>query len=159
VTLPQPRLQPRPGNTEQREEPERNGARDRSRISKEDKASLDLITERVIGCAIEVHRTLGPGFHESIYEKALCLELERRGIRFLRQVPIAVAYKGDLVGELRLDLMVEDAIIVEVKAVERFDPIHSAQLASYLKATGRRVGLLINFNVRVLKAGIRRVVL
>ena len=118
---------------------------------------MDNVTERIIGCAIEVHRTLGPGFPESIYEKALCLELERRGIRFVRQVALAVEYKADLVGELRLDLLVEDAVIVEIKAVERFDPIHGAQLLSYLKATGRRVGLLVNFNVRVLKAGIRRV--
>ncbi len=128
-------------------------------ISKEERARLDAITERIIGCAIEVHRTLGPGFPESFYEKALCLELGRRSIRFARQVAMCVEYQGELVGELRLDLLVENAVVVEVKAVERFDPIHGAQLSSYLKATGCRVGLLINFNVRVLKAGIRRVAL
>jgi len=128
-------------------------------ITKDEKARLDGITERIIGCAIEVHRTLGPGFPESIYEKALCFELGQRSIRFARQVAMGVEYRGELVGELRLDLLVEDAVVVEVKAVERFDPIHGAQLLSYLKATGRHVGLLINFNVRVLKAGIRRVAL
>ena len=128
-------------------------------ITKDEKARLDGITERIIGCAIEVHRTLGPGFPESFYEKALCFELGQRCIRFARQVAMGVEYRGERVGELRLDLLVEDAVVVEVKAVERFDPIHGAQLLSYLKATGRHVGLLINFNVRVLKAGIRRVAL
>ena len=120
---------------------------------------LDRLANATIGAAIEVHRTLGPGFLESVYEEALAIELETRRIPCARQVPIAVIYKGHPVGEGRLDLLVADRLIVELKAVEALAPIHTAQLMSYLKATRHPLGLLINFNVPVLKMGIRRVVL
>lgn len=113
----------------------------------------------VIGAAVEVHRVLGPGFLESIYEEAMALELALRQVPFERQVPINVSYKTALVGEGRLDLLVSDSLIVELKAVERLLPIHQAQLMSYLKAARRPVGLLINFHERLLKNGLRRIAL
>jgi GxxExxY protein len=119
----------------------------------------DPLTERIIGCAIEVHRTLGPGLLESAYVEALTVELAEAGLRFARQVPVPLTYKGRYLGEYRLDLLVEDAVVVEVKAVERFDPVHEAQLLTYLRLTGKRVGLLINFNQRLLREGIKRRVL
>ncbi|MEO0081954.1 MAG: GxxExxY protein [candidate division WOR-3 bacterium] len=115
-------------------------------------------TEKVIGAAIEVHKALGPGFLESVYEEALCLELEFQGVKFVRQTPVAVDYKGRRVGEGRLDLLVEGSVVVELKAVDALAPIHSAQMISYLKATGCRVGLLINFNVIRLRDGVKRMV-
>ena len=117
------------------------------------------LTERIIGCAIEVHRNLGPGLLESIYEKALCYEFNQRGIRFESQVIVPVIYKGCNLGDFRLDLLVEDQIIVELKAFERNDPIFKAQLLSYLKLTGKKLGLLVNFNVPLMKDGITRVIL
>lgn len=114
------------------------------------------ITEKIIGAAIEVHRQLGPGLLKSTYEKALCIELELAGMKHQCQVAIPVIYKGRTIGEYRIDLVVEDAVIVEVKSVERYDAIFEAQLLSYLKVTGKRVGLLINFNSRLLKEGIKR---
>lgn len=117
------------------------------------------ITEKIIGCAIEVHRTLGPGLLESIYEKALCYELESKGILFKSQVLVPVIYKNSCMGELRLDLVVEDRVIVELKSVERNDPVFKAQLMSYMKLTDKKLGLLINFNVPLLKDGITRVIL
>ena len=122
-------------------------------------ALTDDLAHRVIGAAIEVHRHLGPGYLESVYEEALALELGLRGIAFERQKPIGVAYKGHAVGESRLDLLVGGCLVVELKAVEALAPIHQAQVISYLKATGLKLGLLINFNVPVLKSGIRRVIL
>ena len=122
-------------------------------------ADQDPLTERIIGCAIEVHRTLGPGLLESAYVEALSAELEEVGLRFRRQVPVALNYKGRYLGEYRLDLLVEDTVVVEVKAVERFDPVHEAQLLTYLRLTGKHVGLLINFNRRLLREGIKRLVL
>jgi len=106
-----------------------------------------------------VHRHLGPGFLESVYERSLCVELGLRAITFQRQVPVAVEYKGHPVGDGRLDLLVEDRLIVELTAVEALEPIHGVQLRSYLKATGRSLGILINFNVPVLLRGVRRVIL
>jgi GxxExxY protein len=120
---------------------------------------VNEITEAIIGAAIEVHRTLGPGLLEASYEAALCIELEERGMRYLRQLPIPLTYKGRPIGEYRLDLLVEDAVIIEVKSVDRFDPVFSAQLLTYLRATSIDVGLLINFNSQFLKDGIRRYVL
>ncbi len=117
------------------------------------------ITERVIGCAIEVHKVLGPGLLESIYEGALCVELSRRGLPYSRQAPIPVTYKGEPIADFRLDLVIDGLVIVEVKAVERLDPVFDAQLLSYLRVTGLHVGLLINFNSRLLKQGIKRLVL
>lgn len=119
----------------------------------------DPLTERIIGCAIEVHRTLGPGLLESAYAEALRFELAEAGLRCARQVPVPLTYKGRYLGEYRLDLLVEDAVVVEVKAVERFDPVHEAQLLTYLRLSGKRVGLLINFNRRLLREGIKRLVL
>ena len=124
----------------------------------EPSAELDDLAHRVIGSAIEVHRLLGPGFLESVYEEALCVELALRDIPFARQVPIGVRYKGEQVGEARLDLLVHDTLVVELKTVESIAPIHWAQVLSYLKATRLRLGLLINFNVSVLQRGIKRVV-
>jgi GxxExxY protein len=117
------------------------------------------ITEKIIGCAIRVHRELGPGLLESVYEAALCVELDEAGLIYQRQAPVPLFYKGHAVGEYRLDLLVADAVIVEVKAVDRLDPVFEAQLLSYLRLTGKRAGLLINFHVPVLKSGVRRVVL
>ena len=120
---------------------------------------IDKITERIIGCAIEVHRVLGPGLFETTYESALCIELELNGLEFVRQAPVPILYKERVVGDYRLDLLVEDQVVVEVKAVERFDPIFEAQVLTYLRGTGKRVGLLINFNSRLLKDGVKRFVL
>jgi GxxExxY protein len=121
-------------------------------------ASLNRLTQAVIGAAIEVHRELGPGFLESVYEEALSYELSLREIGHVRQAPVHVTFKGQPVGEGRIDILVDDRLVVELKAVEQFDPIHVAQVISYLKASHLFLGLLINFNVRVLKDGIRRVV-
>jgi GxxExxY protein len=119
----------------------------------------DPLTEKIIGCAIEVHRTLGPGLLESTYESALGVEFEINGIQFQRQVICPVSYKGRIVGDYRLDLLVEKSVIVEIKSVERHDPIFEAQLLTYLKITGHKRGLLLNFNTRLLKEGIKRFVL
>ncbi|SNB46938.1 GxxExxY protein [Geobacter sp. DSM 9736] len=120
---------------------------------------MNALTERIIGCAIEVHKNLGPGLLESVYEKALCYELSAGGLRFENQVAIPVVYKGNVLGEHRLDLLVEDLVIVELKAVDRFDPVFKAQLLSYLRLAQKQLGLLINFNNPVLKDGITRVIL
>jgi len=126
----------------------------------EKRKDVNELTELLIGCAIEVHRTLGPGLLESAYEVCLCRELSLRGIHFERQVAIPVEYKGvKLDCGYRADLIVTDMILVEIKAVDQLAPIHNAQLLSYLKLTGLKVGLLINFNQRVLTHGIRRKVL
>ncbi len=119
----------------------------------------DDLARKIIGAAIEVHRELGPGFLESVYEEALALELDLRGIRYERQLEIEVPFKGHRVGRGRLDLLVASTVIVELKAIEVFAPIHLAKMISYLKATKLRIGLLINFNVPFLKEGLRRVVL
>jgi GxxExxY protein len=120
---------------------------------------LDRLANAVIGAAIEVHRALGPGYSELVYEEALCVELRLRDILFVRQAPVAVKYKGFNVGEGRLDLLVGGLLIVELKVVEALGPVHSAQMLSYLKATEMELGLLINFNVSVLKNGIKGIVL
>jgi GxxExxY protein len=119
------------------------------------------LTERVIGAAIEVHRALGPGLLESAYEECLCHELHLRGISFKRQLPLPVEYKGiKLDCGYRLDLVVEDALILEIKCLEHVLPVHEAQLLTYLKMTGQRVGLILNFNVSVLtRDGVVRKVL
>jgi len=117
---------------------------------------LNHLTKRIIGCAIEVHRHLGPGLLESIYESALCIELKLAGLAYERQKPVPVTYKGHALGDHRLDVLVEDTVILELKSVERFDPVFEAQILSYLKMTGKPIGLLINFNTRLLKDGIKR---
>ena len=119
---------------------------------------VDRLAYAVNGAAIEVHRVLGPGFRESTYEEALCVELALRGIPFARQVTVTLDYQGHTVGEGRLDLLIGGALIVELKAVDKLDDIHTAQVISYLKATGHRLGLLLNFNVPALKDGMKRVV-
>ena len=119
---------------------------------------IDELARATIGAAIEVHRHLGPGFLESIYEQALAVELELRGVPFARQVPIPALYKQRSVGDARIDLLVGGALVVELKAVELVLPIHEAQLMSYLRLLKQPLGLLINFNVRVLRDGVRRVV-
>ncbi len=119
---------------------------------------LEQLTERIIGCAIAVHRNLGPGLLEAIYESALCIELHEAGLKFERQVVVPVKYKGKLIGEHRLDVLVQDLIVLELKSVERFDSVFEAQILSYLRMAGKPVGLIINFNTRLLKEGIRRYV-
>ncbi len=120
---------------------------------------LDELAGLVIGCAIEVHRHLGPGFLESVYEEALAMEFRLRGLPYERQKPIEVAYKGQPIGEGRLDFLVAGRLVVELKAIDALAPIHQAQVISYLKATRLRLGLLINFNVPLLKDGLRRILL
>ena len=120
---------------------------------------VDNLTERIIGCAIEVHRQLGPGLLEGIYESALCAEFQDAGLQHQRQLAVSVQYKGKTIGECRLDLLVEDAVVLEIKSVERFDPVFEAQILTYLRITGKRVGLLLNFNTRLLKDGIKRYIL
>ena len=117
----------------------------------------DELTERVIGAAIEVHRALGAGHFESAYESALAFEFELRGITFLRQFPIQLHYKGRLVGEGRLDFLVEQTLIVELKAIDGLKPLHMAQAIAYLRMTRHRRALLINFNEPLLKNGIKRI--
>ena len=122
-------------------------------------AQIEDAASKVIGAAIEVHRQLGPGYLESVYEEAMAVELTLRGIPFARQVVFALDYKGHKVGEGRMDYLVDGCLVVELKAVETFAPIHTAQAISYLKATKHRLALLINFNVPVLKDGIKRIAL
>ena len=122
-----------------------------------DRKSDDL-AHAVIGAAIEAHRLLGPGFLESVYEEALCVELSDRAILYERQKEISVIYKGRQIGRQRIDLLVGQSLIVELKTVEELAEIHMAQLISYLKAAELTLGLLINFNVPILKNGIQRVV-
>ena len=120
--------------------------------------SFNEVTEQVIGACIEIHKQLGPGLLESAYEECLCFELSQRGIRFERQKPLPVKYKsGNLDCGYRLDLVVEGKIILELKTVENLLPIHETQLLTYLKLSGLTLGLLINFNVPVLKNGIKRI--
>jgi len=115
--------------------------------------------EQIIGCALTVHRELGPGFLESIYQRALCLEFEAQGLAYEREKPLLVEYRGCGIPGQRLDLVVGGAVIVEVKAVTALEAVHVAQVVSYLKTTGLRLGLLINFRKTLLRNGIRRVVL
>ena len=118
---------------------------------------INDLTGKVIGAAIEVHRYLGPGLLEATYEKCMCRELELRKIFFEKQKELPIEYKGlKLDCGYRLDILVENRLIVELKACESLQPIHEAQLLTYLKLTGIKVGLLINFNVPVLKEGIKR---
>jgi GxxExxY protein len=121
--------------------------------------TLNELSYKVIGCALEVYRTLGPGLLESIYEKALIHELTLKGIPVRAQVEIEMNYKGVNLGDgLRLDLLVNDKLIVELKSVEELKPVHYKQLKTYLKLTNRRLGLLINFNVDDIMNGVKRVI-
>jgi GxxExxY protein len=117
---------------------------------------INQITEKIIGCAIEVHRTLGPGLLEATYEEALCIEFTDANMKFQRQMPFPIMYKGRNLGQYRLDLLVDEQVIVEIKSVERFDSVFEAQVLTYLRVTGKRIGLLINFNSRLLRDGVKR---
>ena len=120
---------------------------------------IDELSYKVIGCAMEVHKTLGPGLFENIYEQALVHELTLNGIPVKTQVEIEINYKGTNLGNgLRLDVLVDNTLIVELKSVEELKPLHHKQLLTYLRLTDKRVGLLINFNTENLKDGIKRIV-
>jgi len=117
------------------------------------------ISEKVIGCAIEVHRILGPGLLESVYEDALCHELKLQGLKFIRQKPVPIPYKKVKLGsDLRLDLIVEDKVIVDLKAKEKLSTYDKPQLLTYLRLSEKHLGLIINFHVKLLREGIYRVV-
>ena len=119
----------------------------------------DPLSYKVIGCAMEVYNVLGPGLLESAYEKALIHELQINGLSVSSQVPVEMSYKGVNLGEgLRLDLLIEDSLIVELKSVDELKPVHYKQLLTYLKLLDKRIGLLINFNVNDFRDGIKRVV-
>jgi GxxExxY protein len=122
-------------------------------------AETEVLVERIIGCAITVHKTLGPGFLEAVYQDALAIELDEAGLTFLREVSVPLTYRGRALRAHRLDLVVDDRVLVELKAVERLDPVHHSQVVSYLKVSGLRVGLLMNFSQQSLKSGLRRLVL
>jgi GxxExxY protein len=117
----------------------------------------NALTDRIIGCGITVHRAFGPGLFESVYESAMCIELRAQGIAFKRQVSAPLYYRGELISEHRIDLVVADHVLVEIKSVESLNPVHLAQVITYLRVLNIRVGLLMNFNTAVLKHGIRRV--
>ena len=120
---------------------------------------LNKITEKIIGCAIEVHRNLGPGLLESIYEKALCYEFTVNNIIYQNQIIVPIIYKETTLGTHIIDILVDNEIIVEIKAVERMNPLYEAQLLSYLRLCDKKLGLLINFNVPYLREGIKRMIL
>ena len=125
----------------------------------QDSERINFLTEKVIGCAIEVHKAIGPGLLESAYEECLCYELAQNGLEFERQVPLPVVFKGvKLDCGYKLDIIVENTVIIELKAVDRIIAIHEAQLLSYLRMLDLRVGLILNFHSSVLKQGIRRIV-
>jgi GxxExxY protein len=129
-------------------------------VHEEHEMEFDQLSNRVIGCALEVHRILGPGLLESAYEQCLAYELSQSGIGFKRQWPVPVSYKGIKPDcGYRIDLFVNDELIVELKSVDKITEIHKAQLLTYMKLSEVKVGLLINFNVKVLKTGIKRFVL
>jgi GxxExxY protein len=119
---------------------------------------LNQLTEVVIGAAIDVHRELGPGYLESVYEAALCHELRLRKIPFERQYTFKLIYKGESVGEGRIDVLVADRLIVELKATDRVLPIHQSQVISYLKAMNLSLALIINFNISLLRNGVKRMI-
>jgi GxxExxY protein len=116
----------------------------------------DPLTEKIIGAAIEVHRILGPGLLESVYEQALCHEFDLRGIRYVRQAHVEMIYKGQVIKDQRIDLLVKQEVVVDLKSVSRLPDVATAQVLSYLKATHLRRGLLINFGEKRLVDGVRR---
>ena len=119
---------------------------------------LNRLSHDVIGAAIEVHRILGPGFLERSYQRALAIELKRRNIPHIIESPIQLQYKGESIGEGRIDILVANQLVVELKTVDKLVEIHEAQALAYLKATGHQLALLINFNTPVLKDGIKRII-
>lgn len=122
-------------------------------------ADLEDLVRQTIGCCIVVHRELGPGLLEGVYPRAIALELQSRNISYSKEKAIPIRYRGTLICHQRIDLVIENRLVLEVKSVERLGPIHVAQVINYLRVTGARVGLLVNFNVPILKQGIRRIVL
>ena len=121
---------------------------------------LNKITGRIIGCAIEVHNILGPGLLESAYEECLSFELEKNGLSYKRQWPTPVVYKDIRIDYgYRIDILVEDMVVVELKVVDEINPVHEAQILTYLKFSGMKIGLLINFNVTSIKNGVRRFIM
>jgi len=138
----------------------RQGRQDRQEkiAMREPSQSVDDLARQVIGAAIEVHRILGPGFLESVYEEALAIEFTLRSVPFERQKPIVLMYKDKSVGDSRLDFLVGQELVVELKAIEIVHPIHPAKVINYLKMTGLNLGLIINFHVLQLKDGIKRIV-
>ncbi len=125
------------------------------RASKQD----DPLTRRIIACAIEVHKRLGPGLLEKLCKESMVIEMELCGLKVAKNVKVAVEYKSKPIGEYFIDILVEYAVILELKSVERHDPVFEAQILSYMKLTGKKVGLLINFNSKMVKDGIKRFVL
>ncbi len=118
---------------------------------------INLITEKIIGCAIEVHKILGPGLLESAYQECLYFELLNQGLKVQQQKAVPIIYKSiKLECGYRMDLLVEDTVIVELKSIEQFNSVHEAQMLTYLKFSEKRIGLIINFNVALLKHGIKR---
>ena len=118
------------------------------------------ISYRILGCCLCVHRSLGPGLLESVYEDSVAREMTRQGLSYQRQLPVPVEYDGEVVGDpLRVDFLVEDAVVLEIKAVEKFHAVHTAQVLTYLKLIKRPLGLLVNFNTALLREGIRRLIL
>jgi len=120
--------------------------------------ATEHVATAVIGTAIEVHRALGPGFLERIYQEALCIELNARGLRFERERAVVVHYRGVPIPGQRIDLVVDGCVLVELKASTRIDEIHESKVVSYLRTTGLRLGLLLNFNCRTMKEGLKRVI-
>jgi GxxExxY protein len=129
-----------------------------TRVNSSLSPDLEALIERVIGCLIEVHRQLGPGFLESTYQRATCIELGAQAIPFEKQKVVEVTYRGEQIHGQRLDLVVDQRLVLEIKAVSHLEPIHGSQLVSYLTATNLRAGLLVNFNSLVLKNGLKRIV-
>jgi len=119
----------------------------------------DPLTRKIIACAIEVHKRLGPGLLEKLYQEAMVIEMELNGLKVEKNVQILVEYREKPIGDYFIDLLVEDSVILELKSVERHDSVFEAQILSYMKLTGKRVGLLINFNSKMVKDGIKRFVL
>ena len=119
----------------------------------------DPLTRRIIACAIEVHRKLGPGLLEKLYKEAMVIELKLGGLRVEKNVKIPVEYRGRPIGDYFIDLLVEGSVILELKSVERHDPVFESQILSYMRLTHKKIGLLINFNSKMVKDGIKRFVL
>jgi GxxExxY protein len=141
------------------ERPKRNKPKPYGQKQKEQTMDINQLSSQIIGAAIEVHKALGPGLLESAYEKCLCHELKLRGLSFDNQKPLPLVFKGEeLDCGYRLDIVVDNAIILEVKSREKIEPIHKAQLLTYLKLSGLRLGLVLNFNVPVMRDGIVRIV-
>jgi GxxExxY protein len=130
-----------------------------SRVQSRLPEEMEALIYRTIGCCIAVHQALGPGLLESVYSRAVSIELKSEGLRFEAEKQVPVLYRGRLLCYQRLDLVVEGQLVVEIKAIERFNPVHQAQVLSYLRVTRLRVGLLMNFNVAVLQDGLKRIVL